>query len=123
MECFRKVFYTKKTDGLQLAESEPNKQVEVILKGDKNKSFTINRTAKKPTRTREPTHRQATLKNGYKSRPHSFLKNEIIPIETARETALEATETSSEASQKRSEKAEEAKHQLTKSIKRPSLKT
>ena len=32
----------KKTDGLQLAESEPNKQVEVILKGNKNKGFTTN---------------------------------------------------------------------------------
>ena len=53
----------KKTDGLQLAESEPNKQVEVILKGNKNRDFTTNTTAKKkPTRTREPTHQQATLR-------------------------------------------------------------
>ena len=50
---------------------------------------------KKPTRTREPTHQQATLKNDYKSRQHSSLKNEIIPIETAREDTLEATESSS----------------------------
>ena len=114
----------KKPDGLQLAESEPNKQVEVILKGDKNKSFTINRTAKKPTRTREPTHQQATLKNGYKSRPHSSLKNEINPIETARETTLEATESSSAPAQKKPKKAkEEANTQLTESIKIPGLKT
>ena len=114
----------KKSDGLQLAESEPNKQVEVILKGDKNKSFTINRTAKKPTRTREPTHQQATLKNDYKSRQHSSLKNEIIPIETARETTLEATESSSAPPQKRPKKAEEeANSQLTESIKIPGLKT
>ena len=114
----------KKLDGLQLAGSEPNKQVEVILKGDKNKSFTINRTAKKPTRTREPTHQQATLKNGYKSRPHSSLKNEINPIESARETTLEATESSSAPAQKKPKKAkEEANTQLTESIKIPGLKT
>ena len=114
----------KKLDGLQLAESEPNKQVEVILKGDKNKSFTINRTAKKPTRTRDPTHQQATLKNGYKSRPHSSLKNEINPIESARETTLEATESSSAPAQKKPKKAkEEANTQLTESIKIPGLKT
>ena len=110
----------KKPDGLQLAESEPNKQVEVILKGDKNKSFTINRTAKKPTRTREPTHQQATLKNDYKSRQHSSLKNKIIPIETARENTLEATESSSAPPQKRPKKAEEANTQLTEI---PGLKT
>ena len=114
----------KKPDGLQLAESEPNKQVEVILKGDKNKSFTINRTAKKSARTREPTHQQATLKNGYKSRPHSSLKNEINPIESARETTLEATESSSAPAQKKPKKAkEEANTQLTESIKIPGLKT
>ncbi len=114
----------KKTDGLQLAESEPNKQVEVILKTNKDKSFTTNTAAgKKPKRTREPTHQQATLKNDYKSRQHSSLKNEIIPIETAREDTLEATESSSAPLQKRPKKAEEANTQLTESIKIPSLKT
>ena len=114
----------KKTDGLQLAESEPNKQVEFILKGNKNKGFTTNTAAeKKPTRTPEPTHQQTTLKNDYKSRQHSPLKNEIIPIETAREDTLEATESSSAPSQKRPKKAEEANTQLNESIKIPSLKT
>ena len=115
----------KKTDGLQLAESKPNKQVEIVPKGNKNKGFTTNTTTKKkPTRTREPTHQQATLKNGYKSRPHSSLKNEINPVETARETTLEATESSSAPAQKKPKKAkEEANTQLTESIKIPGLKT